>query len=81
MATPSPQYSKIAELVELGKHIKLLRTELGLSQEELAAKADLERSYIGGIERGENNVSVIKLKHIAQALNTSVAELIGRAGF
>ncbi len=81
MSSPSPQYSKTSELIALGKQIKELRLARGLSQDALAAASGLERSYIGGIERGENNVSLIKLKHVAEALDITVAELIRRAGF
>ncbi|HEV8363086.1 MAG TPA: helix-turn-helix transcriptional regulator [Gemmatimonadaceae bacterium] len=52
-----------------------LRQQLGLSQEELAEKADLHRNYIGGIERGERNVGLINIGKLAGALDVSVAEL------
>lgn len=61
-------------LKELGKQIRKLRKELGLSQEQLALKAGVDRSYIGGIERGERNVSFLTLVKIAYCLNCDVAQ-------
>ena len=47
----------------------------GLSQEKLSFKCDLDRTYIGSVERGERNIAAINLKKIAKALNISVSEL------
>ena len=52
-----------------------LRTAKGFSQEALALICDLDRTYIGGIERGERNVSLINIKKIAEALGVPVREL------
>ena len=52
-----------------------LRTEKGLSQEGLALVCDLDRTYIGGIERGERNVSLVNIQKIASALGVTVREL------
>lgn len=52
MAKPSPQHAGNATLLALGNGIKSSRQALGMSQEELAAIADLDRSYMGGVERG-----------------------------
>ena len=71
MAKPSPNYANDEMLVALGLAIKLLRAEVGLSQEALAADAGLDRSYMGGIERGEHNLTVINLGKIAGALGLS----------
>jgi transcriptional regulator with XRE-family HTH domain len=51
-----------------GARIRLLRRRAGLSQEELATAADLDRSYIGGVERGERNVSLVNIHKIARGL-------------
>lgn len=61
-------------LVELGKRIRAIRLEQGLSQENLALKADIDRSYMGSIERGERNVSFITLIKIAICLRCSVSD-------
>lgn len=46
-----------------------------MSQEDLAYKADLDRSYVGGIERGEHNVALMSLVKLAKALNVRVSDL------
>ena len=56
-------YSKI-----LGENIRILRTEKGLTQEQLAEIANMHRTYIGAIERGDRNVSLKNIVAIAEAL-------------
>jgi transcriptional regulator with XRE-family HTH domain len=60
----------------LGQNIRKHRLALGLTQEELAEKADLHWTYISGIERGLRNVSIVNLFHIAIALRTRVKSLV-----
>ena len=62
-------------LVCFGKNVKELRKQKGLSQEALALLCDLDRSYIGGVERGERNLSLLNIHRIATALNVNVKEL------
>lgn len=62
--------------VPLGLIIRQRREALGLSQEGLAALAELNRNYIGKIERGEVSASVITLQKIAEGLNLKLSELI-----
>lgn len=64
----------------LGRAIRKQRLALGLSQEKLAEKANLHWTYIGGIERGERNVSLINIVKIARALKTRVSELLADLG-
>ena len=52
-----------------------LRKEKGLSQEALALACDLDRTYIGGVERGERNISLLNIQKIADALGVSAKEL------
>lgn len=59
-------------LKELGCEIAKQRNLLGISQEELADKADLDRTYISGIERGKRNISVYTLKKIYKALEMNI---------
>lgn len=59
-------------LVEIGKNIRAIRESKGLSQEKLAELVEIDRTYIGGIERGERNVASLNLIKIAIALNTEV---------
>jgi len=63
-------------LREFGNRVKKLREAKGWSQEKLAKKAGLHRTYIGSIERSERNVSLINLEKIAKALNIKITELI-----
>lgn len=60
---------------KLGKKIWLIRKEKHLSQEKLAELADLNRNFIGMIERGETNVTVNKLEKIANALDIEIKDL------
>lgn len=58
-----------------GLRLKLLRTSRGLSQEALADISGIDRSYIGGVERGERNISLINIHKLALALNVPIEEL------
>lgn len=60
---------------KLGERVRALRKEAGLSQEELADAAGLHRTYIGAIERGERNISLINIVQIARALRVKPAYL------
>jgi transcriptional regulator with XRE-family HTH domain len=80
MARPSPSYSGTKELVALGTAIREIRIDLGLSQEALANEVGIDRSYMGGIERGEHNLALINLIRVASTLNLSAAELLKKAG-
>ena len=59
----------------LGDRIKMLRKEKGLSQEELSYETGLHRTYIGGIERGERNVSIENIEIISIALRIKLKDL------
>ena len=61
-------------LKRLGQRIRFLRKNLGLSQEKLALKARADRSYLGAVERGEQNISYMTLRRIVTALNTTPKE-------
>jgi len=63
-------------LVSLGKKVRLLRCARDLSQEELAERADLDRTYISGIERGKRNISIVNIAKIAAALRVKISELL-----
>ena len=66
---------KTAVLEVLGNRIRESRKKLGWTQEELSAKAEIDRSYIGGVERGERNVTFTMLCDICEALGCDVAAL------
>jgi transcriptional regulator with XRE-family HTH domain len=58
-----------------GKRVRELRKQKELSQEALALACELDRSYIGGVERGERNISLVNIYKIAEALGVAVKEL------
>ena len=59
-----------------GRNLRLRRETLGLSQEALAQTANLHRTYIGSVERGERNVSIDNMERLAAAVETTIAELL-----
>jgi len=59
-----------------GAKVRSVRKERDWSQEELADACELDRTYIGGIERGERNVSIMNIAKIAQALGVQASSLI-----
>ena len=79
MAKPSPQFAGDPVLSALGAAIRRARLNQGLSQEALAVDADLDRSYMGGVERGEHNLTLMNLTKIAGALQVNASELLGTA--
>ena len=79
MAKPSPSYGGNKELVVLGATIRELRLKLGLSQEAFAEEIGLDRSYMGGIERGEHNLALMNLIKISSYLGLSTAQLLQKA--
>jgi len=58
-----------------GKALRQRRNKLGVSQEAFADMCELDRTYIGGIERGERNVALINIEKIARTLRISISEL------
>ena len=58
-----------------GQRVRMLRKARELSQETFADLAGLDRSYVGGVERGERNVSLVNIKKFADALEISVEKL------
>lgn len=63
-------------LKRFGANVRERRIVLGLSQEELAARAGVHRTYIGMVERAEKNVTLRNIERIAKALNMSVESLL-----
>ncbi|WP_329367539.1 helix-turn-helix domain-containing protein [Streptomyces sp. NBC_00669] len=67
-------------LARFGSRVRKLREAHGLSQEELAEAAHLHRTYIGSVERGERNISLINIHRIARALRVPPGELLADEG-
>ena len=65
-----------AILLLIGQAVRKRRKQLGLSQEELGERAGLHRTYVGGIERAERNISVTALARLASALECTPADLV-----
>ena len=66
-------------LVTFGEKVREKRTELGLSQEELAERAGVHRTYVGMIERAEKNITLENIEKISKALKTPLHELLNFA--
>ncbi len=63
-------------LAKFGATVRELRLQLGLSQEDLADEAGVHRTYVGSIERGERNVSLLNIIRLAKALRTTASGLL-----
>lgn len=64
--------------IRFGKAVRGRRQKLGVSQEEFADLCGLDRTYIGGIERGERNVALVNIEKIAKAFRVTIAEFFRR---
>ncbi len=64
-----------ARVKGFGLRVRYFRKRLGISQDDLADKADMHRTYIGAIERGERNISLLNILRLADALEITVKEL------
>ncbi|MFH0351111.1 MAG: helix-turn-helix domain-containing protein [Chromatiales bacterium] len=62
--------------VRFGARVRQLRMGKGYSQESFAAKCNLDRTYVGGVERGERNVALRNIESIAKALDMTLSELM-----
>lgn len=66
-------------LVALGDAIRRIRLSKNISQEKLALLAEVDRSYVGRVERGDNNVAILTLSKLASVLNVTMAGLFQEA--
>lgn len=71
------QKSPILEV--FGQNVRNLRVERGLSQEQLADRVGLHRTYVGMIERAEKNITLCNIEKLAKALNVKVSTLVNNA--
>ena len=70
-----------AEILQrFGAEVKRVRQRLGLSQEKLAFLSGLDRTYVGGVERGERNLGLVNVVRIAEALRVQPAALVEALG-
>ena len=65
-------------LARFGNRVRQLRSDRNLSQEAFAAACGLDRAYMGGIERGQRNITLRKIERIAATLKISLSELLDR---
>lgn len=79
MPITSPRYANDPVLVALGAAIRRSRRVRGISQEELAHRSEIDRSYMSSIERGGQNPGVVSVARIARALEMSISELMAEA--
>jgi len=75
-----PPIKKNQSLKRLGEAIRIERKAQGISQEELALRSDINRSYMGSVERGEVNVSILTLDKVLEVLKRKHSELFKSAG-
>jgi transcriptional regulator with XRE-family HTH domain len=66
---------KNSTAVQFGKRVKALRKQMGWSQEELAERANVHRTYVGMIERAEKNITLANIEKVARALGKNVMSL------
>jgi transcriptional regulator with XRE-family HTH domain len=69
---------KVDILKQFGERVRELRKAKGFSQEAFAAHCGLDRTYVGGIERGERNVALRNIAVIADSLGVSISELLDK---
>ena len=75
-----PPIKKNQSLKRLGEAIRIELKAQGISQEELALRSDINRSYMGSVERGEVNVSILTLDKVLEVLKRKHSELFKSAG-
>lgn len=63
-------------LIKLGSTIRRARIERGIAQEKLALIAEVDRSYVGRVERGDNNIAILTLEKLAHAMGMTITELV-----
>ena len=68
--------TKDERIVAFGKRVRDVRKKKGISQEKLAELSNIDRSYMGNIERGEKNVTLIKVYEICDALDIEIKEML-----
>jgi transcriptional regulator with XRE-family HTH domain len=62
--------------IKFGQKVRRIRTLIGLSQEQLALESGLDRTYIGSVERGQRNISIVNIEKVAKALKVSTKDIM-----
>lgn len=68
--------AKVPARARFAQRLRLQRQDRGLSQEELADRAGLHRTYVGSVERAERNISIDSMERLAEALGLDVSDLL-----
>ena len=79
MPRSSPRHAEEPALTSLGAAIRRIRREAGISQEELAHRSSIDRSYMSSIERGRQNPGFISVIRICRAMGVTATELMAEA--
>lgn len=66
-------------LKQMGEYLRSVRENVGWSQEDLAYECGLHRTYVGSVERGEYNITILNLRKITNALGISLTDAVGAA--
>ena len=69
------RYARMDVRIRVGRNLQRLRRDSGLTQEELAYKAEVHQTYLSGVERGKRNASILVLERIVGALGADIARL------
>lgn len=75
---PQPQRNPV--LRRFGDSVRQERKRQGISQEQLALRAEVNRTYMGGVERGEENISLLTIHKLCAVLKVKPSELLARGG-
>jgi transcriptional regulator with XRE-family HTH domain len=67
-------------IVTVAENVRRARTLAGLSQEELAVEAEVDRTYVSQVERGKRNITIVVLARLAGAMHTTAAALVSAQG-
>jgi transcriptional regulator with XRE-family HTH domain len=71
-----PKTPALSLRLVFARNVRLMRVNAGLSQEKMAAEAQLDRTFVGSLERGERNISIDNVEHIAKVLAVPAYELM-----
>lgn len=79
MPIASPRHAYDPALIALGAAIRTARKERGISQEELAHRSAIDRSYLSSVERGTQNPGIVSILRLARAMEITATELFAEA--